>query len=116
MTVQTKSVNTEIQQLGFVVGIPYYVFTKQIGRYTLLVVEGAKVKGYAEIRYTFYKATYEPRNGGRPSRVKIYLKDKSVIAVIRSIQRFTSHFNNQKRGEKYQLKETKHTVGGQKNE
>ncbi|EEO6567420.1 hypothetical protein G6H68_002765 [Listeria monocytogenes] len=96
MTLQTKSVNTEMQQLGFIVGIPYYVFTKQIGRYTLLVVEGTKVKGYAEIRYSFYKATYDPRHGGKPSRVKIYLKDESVIAVIRSIQRFTSHFNNQK--------------------
>lgn len=30
MSVQTKSVNTEMQQLGFIVGIPYYVFTKQI--------------------------------------------------------------------------------------
>lgn len=38
MTVQTKNVNTEMQLLGFIVGIPYYVFTKQIGRYTLLVV------------------------------------------------------------------------------
>ncbi|EAE9314715.1 hypothetical protein BVM15_13970 [Listeria monocytogenes] len=94
MTVQTKSVNTEMQQLGFIVGIPYYVFTKQIGRYSLLVVEGTKVKGYAEIRFSFYKATYDPRHGGKPSRVKIYLKDESVTAVIRSIQRFTSHFNN----------------------
>ncbi|EAH3957057.1 hypothetical protein D6P11_14560 [Listeria monocytogenes] len=97
MTLQTKSVNTEMQQLGFAVGIPYYVFMKQIGRYTLLVVEGTKVKGYAEIRYSFYKATYDPRHGGKPSRVKIYLKDESVVAAIRSIQRFTSHFNNQKK-------------------
>ncbi|EAC6224667.1 hypothetical protein EIN99_01565 [Listeria monocytogenes] len=94
MTVQTKSVNIEMQQLGFIVGIPYYVFTKQISRYTLLVVEGTKVKGYAEIRYSFYKATYDPRHRGKPSRVKIYLKDESVVAAIRSIQRFTSHFNN----------------------
>ncbi|EAD1105779.1 hypothetical protein MSW20_000306 [Listeria monocytogenes] len=94
MTVQTKSVNTEMQQLGFIVGIPYYVFTKQISRYTLLVVEGTKVKGYSEIRYSFYKATYDPRHRGKPSRVKIYLKDESVVAAIRSIQRFISHFNN----------------------
>ncbi|EAD0695903.1 hypothetical protein BCA24_00475 [Listeria monocytogenes] len=94
MTVQTKSVNTEMQQLGFIVGIPYYVFTKQISRYTLLVVEGTKVKGYSEIRYSFYKVTYDPRHRGKPSRVKIYLKDESVVAAIRSIQRFISHFNN----------------------
>ncbi|EAC4704706.1 hypothetical protein ACSDVA_001268 [Listeria monocytogenes] len=104
MTVQTKSVNTEMQQLGFIVGIPYYVFTKQISRYTLLVVEGTKVKGYAEIRYSFYKATYDPRHRGKPSRVKIYLKDESVVAAIRSIQRFISHFNNPKEVKIYHSK------------
>ncbi|WP_260479839.1 hypothetical protein [Listeria cossartiae] len=93
MTVQTKSVNTEMQQLGFTIGVSYYVFIKQIGRYTLLVVEGAKVKGYAEIRYSFYKATYDPRHGGRPSRVKIYQKDESFLTVIHSIHRFVQRIN-----------------------
>ncbi|EIF6131965.1 hypothetical protein [Listeria seeligeri] len=92
MSTLRKSINSEMRSAGFVVGIPYYVFTKQIGGYTYLVVEGAKIKGYAEIRYTFYKATYETRNNGKPSRIKVYRKNESAVNILRYLHSFMTLF------------------------
>lgn len=77
-----NGVNEVLRELGFVVGIPYYVFYKDMTRYTTLLIEGQKVKGFGEIRYTLYRATYEKRFHGKMTRVYVYLDQKSVTELI----------------------------------
>lgn len=67
-----QSINTQMRKLGFLVGIPYLVFTLDIGKRTMLVVEGSrvqkrktptgkKISPVMGISYTFYKINYDER-------------------------------------------------------
>lgn len=47
-----RGINQLLQEKGFLVGIPYYAFMKEISPYTVFVIEGENVKDYTELGYT----------------------------------------------------------------
>ncbi|ODB62255.1 hypothetical protein, partial [Bacillus velezensis] len=65
-----SAVDDQFRSLGFNVGIPLLVFVRSLSRDCMLVVEGERVKGFSEYRYTFYKTRYLP--DGRMTSVKVY--------------------------------------------
>ncbi len=64
----------------------------------MLVVEGERVKGFSEYRYTFYKTRYLP--DGRMTSVKVYMEKQSIKRVLHRVASF--YFI--KKGEIYMLK------------
>ncbi len=48
-----SAVDKRFKSLGFNVGIPSLVFVSSLSRDCMLVVEGERIKGFAEYRYTF---------------------------------------------------------------
>ncbi|CAM4029087.1 hypothetical protein HB911_12070 [Listeria booriae] len=94
-----QTVNRAFQALGFNVGIPYYVFTKDIGKYTMLVVEGERLRGYrtasgklvrgsSELKYTFYKARYQKHMNQKQTRYDVYCRQASIQEVLSRVDGF----------------------------
>lgn len=81
------SVNSEMKRLGFIVGINYLIFTKELSRSTMLVVEGSKVKGFSEYRYTFYKVYYE-KHKEYAKYTKVFMRNESAFNVIRKVEHY----------------------------
>lgn len=52
----------------------------------MLVVEGERVKGFAEYRYTFYKTRYLP--DGRMTSLKVYMENQSIKRVLHRVASF----------------------------
>ncbi|MBC2369718.1 hypothetical protein HBP99_13810 [Listeria booriae] len=89
-----RTINKEFASLGFLVGVPYFVFVKQTGKYTMLIVEGEHLKprrrlgddrGASEYLYTFYKARYD-REDGIPTNIKVYSERESVVVVLNKVR------------------------------
>ncbi|MED4801924.1 hypothetical protein P9684_19205 [Bacillus atrophaeus] len=79
-------VDNQFKTLGFNVGIPSLVFVRSLSRDCMLVVEGARVKGFAEYRYTFYKTRYLP--DGRMTSLKVYMENQSIKRVLQRVASF----------------------------
>ncbi|WP_099221853.1 hypothetical protein [Listeria costaricensis] len=86
-TREFKSLDQFFKEAGFNVGISRLVYTRDIGKQTMLIVEGRRVKGASDLRFTFYKASYEPRFHGKMSRVKVYCVDKPARQVLQRVYR-----------------------------
>lgn len=87
-----------IQKLGFNVGIPSLVFVRSLSRDCMLIVEGERVKGFAEYRYTFYKTRYLP--DGRMTSLKVYMENQSIRRVLHRVASFLSFLERMKQIEK----------------
>ncbi|EUJ33136.1 hypothetical protein MFLO_04315 [Listeria floridensis FSL S10-1187] len=98
-----KSVNSEMESIGFLVGIPYTLFVREIGRKTMLVVEGEPVhavrggfhKTSGSYLYTFYKARYE-RKDGRMAGLKVYMKNRSFVEVFYRVKKYLEFLEHEK--------------------
>lgn len=88
-----QSINTQMKKLGFLVGIPYLVFTLDIGKRTMLVVEGSrfqkrrtrtgkKISPVMGISYCFYKITYDVRYNQKIKKVVLYCEYVSSAEVL----------------------------------
>lgn len=94
-----QTVDKAFQALGFNVGIPYYVFTQDIGKYTMLVVEGERLQGYrtasgkrvrgsSELHYTFYKARYHKHMNQKQTRYDVYCQRVPIQEVLARVENF----------------------------
>ncbi|CBY76121.1 TPA: hypothetical protein ACJUFH_001396 [Listeria monocytogenes] len=92
------SVNSELKRLGFSVGLNYLAFTKELSRSTMLVVEGSKVKGFSEYRYTFYKVYYEKQKE-YAKYLKVYMRNESAFNVIRKVENYLLYLDKHRRKE-----------------
>ncbi|AVV06793.1 TPA: hypothetical protein OUF62_002912 [Listeria monocytogenes] len=90
------SVNSELKRLGFSVGLNYLVFTKELSRSTMLVVEGSNVKGFSEYRYTFYKVYYEKQKE-YAKYTKVYMRNESAFNVIRKVENYLLYLDKHRR-------------------
>ncbi|MEX5838746.1 hypothetical protein D070_02595 [Bacillus velezensis] len=81
-----SAVDDQFRRLGFNVGIPSLVFVRSLSRDCMLVVEGKRVKGFSEYRYTFYKTRYLP--DGRMTSVKVYIENQGVKRVLLRVASF----------------------------
>lgn len=81
-----SAVDNHFKRLGFNVGIPSLVFVRSLSRDCMLVVEGERVKGFAEYRYTFYKTRYLP--DGRMTSLKVYMENQSIKRVLHRVASF----------------------------
>ncbi|WP_125123558.1 hypothetical protein [Bacillus amyloliquefaciens] len=81
-----SAVDDQFRSLGFNVGIPSLVFVRSLSRDCMLVVEGKRVKGFSEYRYTFYKTRYLP--DGRMTSVKVYIESQGVKRVLLRVASF----------------------------
>ncbi|EHO5109424.1 hypothetical protein KLP99_001624 [Listeria monocytogenes] len=84
------SVSSELKRLGFLIGIDYLVYIKELSRSTMLVVEGSKLKGHAEYKYTFYKIFYENKQSFA-KYVKVYISNESALNVIRKVESYLNY-------------------------
>ncbi|MEC3675498.1 hypothetical protein P9176_13845 [Bacillus velezensis] len=89
-----SAVDNHFKRLGFNVGIPSLVFVRSLSRDCMLVVEGERVKGFAEYRYTFYKTRYLP--DGRMTSLKVYVEDQSIKRVLHRVASFLSFLESTK--------------------
>lgn len=64
----------------------------------MLVVEGARVKGFAEYRYTFYKTKY--LSDGRMTSLKVYMENQSIKRVLQRVTSFLLFLERTKQIEK----------------
>ncbi|MCY8171747.1 hypothetical protein N1207_02755 [Bacillus subtilis] len=87
-------VDNHFKRLGFNVGIPSLVFVRSLSRDCMLVVEGERVKGFAEYRYTFYKTRYLP--DGRMTSLKVYMENQSIKRVLHRVASFLSFLERTK--------------------
>ncbi|MDF3257417.1 hypothetical protein [Bacillus velezensis] len=83
-----SAVDDQFRSLGFNVGIPSLVFVRSLSRDCMLVVEGKRVKGFSEYRYTFYKTRYLP--DGRMTSVKVYIENQAIKRVLLRVASFLS--------------------------
>ncbi|WEZ04601.1 hypothetical protein P5666_00525 [Bacillus subtilis] len=81
-----SAVDKRFKSLGFNVGIPSLVFVRSLSRDCMLVVEGERIKGFAEYRYTFYKTRYLP--DGRMTSLKVYMENQSIKRVLQRVASF----------------------------
>ncbi|MBN7744403.1 hypothetical protein JYA35_17620 [Bacillus velezensis] len=93
-----SAVDDQFRSLGFNVGIPSLVFVRSLSRDCMLVVEGARVKGFSEYRYTFYKTRYLP--DGQMTSVKVYIENQSIKRVLLRVASFLSFLESTKQIEK----------------
>ncbi|WP_258319507.1 hypothetical protein [Listeria monocytogenes] len=99
MAFKKISMSSEMKRLGFLVGIDYLVYTKELSRSTMLVVEGSKVKGHAEYMYTFYKVFYEGKQQ-YAKYLKVYITNQSAVNIIKKVENYLKFVQinyNQKR-------------------
>ncbi|MCY9089368.1 hypothetical protein J7W01_02740 [Bacillus subtilis] len=87
-------VDYELRRLGFNVGIPSLVYVRSLSKDCMLVVEGERVKGFAEYRYTFYKTRYLP--DGRMTSLKVYIENQSIKRVLHRVASFLSFLERTK--------------------
>ncbi|QPZ41492.1 hypothetical protein I7X10_16450 [Bacillus halotolerans] len=87
-------VDDQFNRLGFIVGIPSLVFVRNLSRDCMLIVEGERVKGFAEYRYTFYKTRYLP--DGRMTSLKVYIENQSIKRVLRRVASFLLYLSKVK--------------------
>lgn len=92
------AVDREFKRLGFTVGISSLVFVRSISRECVLVVEGSRLKGFSEYRYTFYKTKYLP--DGRITSLKVYMENESIRRVLPRVASFLSFLESIKQIEK----------------
>ncbi|EPD3870772.1 TPA_asm: hypothetical protein GF125_01740 [Listeria monocytogenes] len=84
------SVNSEMKRLGFIVGLGYQVFTKELSRSTMLVVEGSEIEGYSEYRYTFYKVYYE-KHKRYAKYSKVFMQNESAFNIIKKVESYLDY-------------------------
>ncbi|MEC2311323.1 hypothetical protein [Bacillus velezensis] len=89
-----SAVDNHFKRLGFNVGIPSLVFVRSLSRDCMLVVEGERIKGFAEYRYTFYKTRYLP--DGRMTSLKVYMENQSIKRVLHRVASFLSFLESTK--------------------
>ncbi|TDO09407.1 hypothetical protein DFO69_3347 [Bacillus subtilis] len=89
-----SAVDNHFKRMGFNVGIPSLVFIRSLSRDCMLVVEGERVKGFAEYRYTFYKTRYLP--DGRMTSLKVYIENQSIKRVLHRVASFLSFLERTK--------------------
>ncbi|MBO1000535.1 hypothetical protein IOC57_22680 [Bacillus sp. SD075] len=92
------AVDREFQRLGFTVGISSLVFIRNISRECMLVVEGSRLEGFSEYRYTFYKTKHLPN--GRMTSLKVYMENESIRRVLPRVASFLSFLERIKQIEK----------------
>ena len=93
-----SAVDKRFRSLGFNVGIPSLVFVRSLSRDCMLIVEGERVKGFAEYRYTFYKTRYLP--DGRMTSLKVYMENQSIRRVLHRVASFLSFLERMKQIDK----------------
>lgn len=86
-----RTLDERFKSLGFCVGIPYQVYTLDLSRQTMLIVEGVRKKGYATYQYSFYKRTYIP--GGGKTKEKVYAENVSASRVLYHVASFLQYVN-----------------------
>ncbi|MED1759587.1 hypothetical protein P4U87_11710 [Bacillus subtilis] len=89
-----SAVDKRFKSLGFNVGIPSLVFVRSLSRDCMLVVEGERVKGFAEYRYTFYKTRCLP--DGRMTSLKVYMENQSIKRVLHRVASLLSFLERTK--------------------
>ncbi|MGG1574869.1 hypothetical protein [Fictibacillus sp. NRS-1165] len=82
------AIDSEFKRLGFNVGISLKVFVRSISKDCILVVEGSRLKGFSEYRYTFYKTKHLP--DGRMTSLKVYMENESIRRVLPYVASFLS--------------------------
>lgn len=87
-----SAVDEQFRSLGFNVGIPSLVFVRSLSRDCMLVVEGQRVKGFSEYRYTFYKTRYLP--DGRMTSVKVYIENQAIKRVLLRVASFLTYLQS----------------------
>ncbi|MDA1478038.1 hypothetical protein [Bacillus changyiensis] len=104
-----SSVDNQFRRLGFTIGIPSLVFVRSLSRDCMIVVEGLRLKGFSEYRYTFYKTRYLP--DGRMTSVKVYMENESIRRVLPRVASFLSFLERSKQIEQSEGKKEEEKVG-----
>ena len=86
---QWKGLDHRLFNLGFMVGVPSKVYVRQISKEWFLVVEGERIKGYSEYRYSFYKTKF--MDDGRMTSTKIFLEKSSVRQVSNKVVNYINY-------------------------
>ncbi|QEK96572.1 hypothetical protein EXD81_03045 [Bacillus amyloliquefaciens] len=87
-----SAVDDQFRRLGFNVGIPSLVFVRSLSRDCMLVVEGERIIGFSEYRYTFYKTRYLP--DGRMTSVKVYIENQAIKRVLLRVASFLTYLQS----------------------
>ncbi len=58
----------------------------------MLVVEGERIKGFSEYRYTFYKTRYLP--DGCMTSVKVYIENQAIKRVLLRVASFLTYLQS----------------------
>ncbi|ECC0312016.1 hypothetical protein FMU83_01515 [Listeria monocytogenes] len=90
------SVNSEFSRLGFMEGLSYLVYTKNLTSSTMLVIEGDKRVGCSEYLYTFYKVYYEHKQQ-YAKYLKVYIENESALKVIKKVESYLNYLDHLKR-------------------
>ncbi|SDN50924.1 hypothetical protein SAMN04488137_4705 [Fictibacillus solisalsi] len=97
------AIDREFKRLGFNVGISLKVFVRSISKDCILVVEGSRLKGFSEYRYTFYKTKHLP--DGRMTCLKVYMENESIRRVLPYVASFLSFLERIKQIKKKECEE-----------
>ncbi|MBC2294740.1 hypothetical protein HCC36_16070 [Listeria booriae] len=85
------TLDARMRELGFAVGISSYVFTLDLSRQKMLVVEGEPRKG--AIYYAFYLVCYAKE---RVSFIQVYGEDMPVVDMFKKVRSYMTSLNKQR--------------------
>lgn len=99
------TLDARMRELGFAVGIPSHVFTLDLSRQKMLVVEGEVRKG--AIYYTFYLVCYAKE---RVSYIQVYGEEMPVVDMFKSVHHYMVSLNK-KRAKKEKAEKERLKIG-----
>lgn len=85
------TLDARMRELGFVVGISSHVFTLDLSRQKMLVVEGEQRKG--AIYFTFYLVCYAKE---RVSYIQVYGDDMPVVDMFKKVRNYIVSLNKKR--------------------
>lgn len=85
------TLDARMRELGFVVGVSSYLFTMDLSREKMLVVEGELGKG--AIFFTFYMICYAK---GRISYTQVYCEGVPVVEMFKKVRSYVISLNKKR--------------------
>ncbi|MEH6872641.1 hypothetical protein [Bacillus safensis] len=86
---QWKGLDHRLSNLGFMVGVPSLVYERQLSREWFLIVEGERIKGFSEYRYSFYKTKF--MKDGRMTSTKVFIERTSVRQMYNKVLNYINY-------------------------
>ncbi|MBC1565059.1 hypothetical protein [Listeria booriae] len=82
------SLDERMKSLGFLVGIASTLYVLDLNRNAMLIVEGERVKGFSERRFSFYKMIYA---NGKRVHLKVYRERVSASDMFVKVNSFMEY-------------------------